>query len=622
MAKAAKKFGVDKSKITLKQDEDVLDTWFSSGLFPFAVFGWPEQSKELDLFYPGALLETGHDIIFFWVARMVFWGQKFTGKLPFKEVFLHAMVRDAHGRKMSKSLGNTIDPVDVITGISLADLHNTLEGGNLDPKEIAKAKAGQKADYPNGIPECGTDALRFALCAYTAQGRDINLDILRVQGYRFFCNKLWNATRFAMLYLGEGFQPYKELHTLLAGKTAGKKSGFEHSPLPPAAKFCEAASFSFLDSCLRQSAFLAGSNASQVDTVAFERMKGESPSYWKYRHLCHWFHKMNAMTAGERKALPSGAGVLTPLPSPPTDMDRWILSRLAAAIQSCNEGFETYNFPQSTSALHHFWLYDLCDVYLEYLKPLFQRGSDARAIVTARNVLYACLDAGLRLISPFMPFVSEELYQRLPRMSAQAPPSIMVSKYPNVKEYPYRNEKIEAEVELMQKVVATVRSTRSDYNLPNKSKTELHLKVFGSDEVLKRYAKSYCAVSSPASFYCSIYSRPLRYTDVIATLSFSSSVSVSANPPTAGCAIVTVNDKCSAHIVLTGLIDPAKEVGRLEKKRSVLAATVDKLEKAAKAEGYETKVPEEVRVANKEKLAQTKTEIERLTEAMQALKAL
>jgi len=162
-----------------------------------------EQTDELNAFFPTTLLETGHDILFFWVARMVFFSQKLTGKLPFTDVYLHAMVRDAHGRKMSKSLGNVIDPLDVIYGISIEDLFKQLENSNLDPKEhgVAKAQQGQKEDYPNGIPECGTDALRFALCQYTAQGRDINLDVKRVQGYRFFCNKLWNATRFAMNYL-------------------------------------------------------------------------------------------------------------------------------------------------------------------------------------------------------------------------------------------------------------------------------------------------------------------------------------------------------------------------------------------------------------------------------------
>lgn len=201
--KASVKFNIPEAQIKLRQDDDVLDTWFSSALFPFSIFGWPEETEELKAFYPGTLLETGHDILFFWVARMVFFGQKLLGKLPFKEVYLHAMVRDAHGRKMSKSLGNVIDPMDVIRGCGLEELHKQLTESNLDPRELKKAIEGQKSDYPQGIPECGTDALRFALCAYTSQGRDINLDILRVQGYRFFCNKLWNATKFALIYLGD-----------------------------------------------------------------------------------------------------------------------------------------------------------------------------------------------------------------------------------------------------------------------------------------------------------------------------------------------------------------------------------------------------------------------------------
>lgn len=133
---------------------------------------------------------------------MVFMGMSLTQNLPFKTVFLHSIVRDAHGRKMSKSLGNIVDPVDVIQGISLEDLNKGLEPGNLDPKEIEKAKQGQKQDYPNGIPECGTDALRFGLCACMNLGRDMNLDVLRVQGYRFFCNKIWNAVKFSMGYWG------------------------------------------------------------------------------------------------------------------------------------------------------------------------------------------------------------------------------------------------------------------------------------------------------------------------------------------------------------------------------------------------------------------------------------
>lgn len=187
------------------------------------------QTADMELFYPSSLLETGWDILFFWVARMVMLGIKLTGKVPFNEVLCHAMIRDAHGRKMSKSLGNVIDPVDVIQGLPLEALHEKLLEGNLDEKEIAKAKQGQKKDFPKGIPQCGTDALRFALCAYSAGGslcrtlvslpidtycfpgqligRDINLEILRVEGYRKFCNKIWNATKFAMLKFEEGFVP-------------------------------------------------------------------------------------------------------------------------------------------------------------------------------------------------------------------------------------------------------------------------------------------------------------------------------------------------------------------------------------------------------------------------------
>jgi valyl-tRNA synthetase len=218
MANAIEKFpNVPKESISLEQDEDVLDTWFSSGLWPFATLGWPEKTKDLELFFPNSLLETGWDILFFWVARMVMMSLKLTGKVPFKKVFCHAMVRDAHGRKMSKSLGNVIDPLDVIEGITLENLQARLLTGNLDPNEVKKAMAGQAKDFPNGIPECGTDALRFTLLAYTSFGRDINLDILRVDGYKKFCNKIWNATRFGLMKL-EGYTPFE------SPKLTGKES--------------------------------------------------------------------------------------------------------------------------------------------------------------------------------------------------------------------------------------------------------------------------------------------------------------------------------------------------------------------------------------------------------------
>uniref|UniRef100_A0A4W4E4B6 Valine--tRNA ligase n=1 Tax=Electrophorus electricus TaxID=8005 RepID=A0A4W4E4B6_ELEEL len=338
--KAAKRFNVTMDKISLRQDEDVLDTWFSSGIFPFSIFGWPNESEDLSVFYPGTLLETGHDILFFWVARMVMMALKLTGKLPFKEVYLHAVVRDAHGRKMSKSLGNVIDPLDVITGISLEGLHAQLKDSNLDPVETEKAKQGQKSDYPGGIPECGTDALRFALCAYTSQGRDINLDVNRILGYRHFCNKLWNAVKFRAV------APCSPL-----------RLAFSVTPL-----------LSLLQLCSDENV-----------------------------------------------------------------MERWILSRLCAAVSLCGNGFQEYDFPAITTATYNFWLYELCDIYLESIKPVFSR-TDPEGQTQAdvcRQTLYTCLEVGLRLLSPIMPFVTEELFQRLPRRRPQdCPPSISVTSYP------------------------------------------------------------------------------------------------------------------------------------------------------------------------------------------------
>lgn len=179
----------------MTQDPDVLDTWFSSGLFPLSVLGWPNDTHDLKTFYPNSVLETGHDILFFWTARMVMLCKKLGGDVPFKKVYLHAMIRDNHGRKMSKSLGNVIDPIDIINGI-------TLQGS-----EVKLAGEGLKKDFPDGIPACGTDALRFALVSYTAQSDKVNLDIKRVVGYREWCNKLWNAMRFAMSKFTDDYVP-------------------------------------------------------------------------------------------------------------------------------------------------------------------------------------------------------------------------------------------------------------------------------------------------------------------------------------------------------------------------------------------------------------------------------
>jgi valyl-tRNA synthetase len=326
-------------KYTLNQDEDVLDTWFSSGLWPFSTMGWPEKTQDLEHFYPNSILETGWDIIFFWVARMVFLGNQLTGKMPFPEVYLHPMVRDAWGRKMSKSTGNVIDPLDVINGQNLQKLHNDLRMGNLPDKEIKKAEDGQKKLFPKGIPQCGTDALRFTLCNYTTGGRDINLEMGRVEGYRKFCNKLWNATKFGLFRLGLVDLEGKRLESSFKPRADDKPTGQE--------------------------------------------------------------------------------GVA----------EKWLLHRLNFAAGAVNQAMENRDFSDATTYAYRFFLNDLCDVFIEATKPIFE-GDDEAAKASAQNTLYTAIDAGLKLFHPFMPYVTEDLWQRLPRREGDNTPSIMVAAFP------------------------------------------------------------------------------------------------------------------------------------------------------------------------------------------------
>jgi valyl-tRNA synthetase len=487
-SKAEAVLGCSRDSIVLERDEDVLDTWFSSGLFPFSVFGWPEQTDDLKAFYPTSLLETGLDILFFWVARMVMMGLELTDTLPFHTVFLHAMVRDKEGRKMSKSLGNVIDPLEVIGGCSLESLQSRLEEGNLPKKEIDRAKKNNELEFPDGIPECGSDALRFGLLAYTVQGRDISLDVKRVVGYRMFCNKLWNATRFALQFVSD-FKPTTSLLTDL--------------------------------------------------------MEGGQASI----------------------------------------RDKFMISRLMGACENINDLLSNYRFGDAQQAIYALWMDDICDVYLELIKPVIKDETDENKNRrwSAQACLWLTLETALRLLHPMMPFVTEELWQRLPgrgTLGTDECESIIIAPYPECIAS-YRNDEVEKSMETAMKVVKACRSLRASYNIQNKTLTHFYVKVA---------ADSFSAVSNQK--------------DDIMTLGKASAVELNTPddeiPAMVGTLIV--DDQLTVLMDVKGLVDFKVEINRLQKNLKSTLPQLAQLETKVAAAEYATKVPEEVQKDDAERL--------------------
>ncbi|KAL8429705.1 hypothetical protein Efla_001140 [Eimeria flavescens] len=544
-AVARSKFKIaDETTVEVEQDEDVLDTWFSSGLFPFSVFGWPKETEELKAYFPTTLLETGHDILFFWVARMVMLSLELTNMLPFKTVFLHPMVRDSQGQKMSKSKGNVIDPLEVMNGISLDGLIAKLHSGNLQPKEIKRSEAVLRKEFKDGIPACGCDALRLGLVAYMRQGRNINLDLNRVVGYRQFANKIWNCTKFAL------------------------------------------------------------------DKWALDVDGRGSPFISRGIQMMH-----QQATEGKAAAAVCCFGDLL-------WEDQWILHRLSMACeqasplssfrsnsQAANKHFEAYEFGDVANAIYSFWQYELCDVYLEAIKPRIQafspvegesvqaaaaRVKDARC---AQEVLFACVDRGLRLLHPICPFVTEELYQRLPQSDAKAE-SICISSYPQVVFF-WVNHALDAKMQQLQQIVAHFRSLLAALEIPPKVKPQGYV-LFKEEEREEN--------SSQLAFFKSTAT-------TMAILSKLKHVEIRTGSPPPGCVSDVVTPQITICLQVSEGVNLAQTLEKLKKKKDNLLTKLDGYQKKIKDPNFD-KAPEAVREAALEKKGDLEKELQLLQAAI------
>ncbi len=513
----------------LRQDEDVLDTWFSSALWPFSTLGWPAETDRLKQFYPTSVLVTGFDIIFFWVARMIMMGIKFMDDVPFHEVYVHGLVRDSQGQKMSKSKGNVLDPIDLIDGISLDALVEKRTSGMMQPQLAAKIDKQTRKEFPDGIPSFGTDALRFTFAALAATGRDIKFDMGRIEGYRNFCNKLWNASRFVLI------------------NTEGMDCG--------------------------------------LDDEKVERSVA----------------------------------------------DRWILSRLQKTKQNVATAIEAYRFDQAAQAIYEFTWNEYCDWYLELCKPVLNNDDASEAAKRGtRRTLVRVLESLLRLTHPIMPFITEEIWQRVAPLAGKVPvanadpagdsmsvataaqgsanvagdrmsvaTSIMVQPFPIYRKA-LINDAAEAEMAWVMQFILGVRKIKGEMDIsPGKPVPVL---LADSNENDRAWAVKHRA-----------YLDFLARTESIQVLESGEAGPESATALVGGMKVL---------IPLAGLIDKDAELARLEKEMARLRQDIERTEKKLANPSFVDKAPEAVVQKERDKMTQGRAALQDLSSQADKIRAL
>jgi valyl-tRNA synthetase len=467
----------------LRQDDDVLDTWFSSALWTFSTLGWPDNTDDLKTFHPASVLVTGFDIIFFWVARMIMMSLHFMKEVPFHTVYVHGLVRDGEGQKMSKSKGNVLDPIDLIDGISLDALLAKRTANLMQPQLTAKIDKATRKQFPDGILGYGTDALRYAFYSLASTGRDIKFDIGRIEGYRNFCNKIWNASRYVL--------SHAEGHDLLS------KRG--------------------------------------EDSLA----------------------------------------------------DRWIKSRMESTLQVVDSAYAQYRFDLASQALYDFVWNEFCDWYLELSKPvLWDEDTNAMAALGTRQTLITVLEQSLRMLHPFMPYLTEEIWQSVSPFAGTQGDSIMLAPWPTYSAEQI-DEESEGEIEWLKTIIIAIRTIRAEANIP--PSTELTVLVSHASEQDKARL-----------------TRNTAYLAKLAKVSQLTALSPDAEPPPS---LMALCGELEIRVPMAGVIDIEQELVRLDKEITKHESELARLEGKLNNKAFVERAPTEVVLAERQKQEQAASSI-------------